>query len=622
MNDFINHIKTFFIILFCLIIAVAHPLSVVASDVPSVPGASESVSEFNDNLNGLGVGIFAGLAGGAVTYIVSAETGFGLTALAAIGITGGLGPVVCGIIACVCIGCCVTLTINAISDAINRAAEQGYFQTFVDRVIEAFSNGLVSITAKLSMVPSFFGYVYDWVMEHIIHHYDEAVSLTPFSSDFETNCYQPQVTYSEAFTSSTPYLENAKAMDLFAQITIDNSIISSVSDESLRVDIANNIAVENINNGYVTYLSAYCEVGTYGAPSYLRKVTFYQELTSGDNTITCVNSRSENDWASSSYYRDVYFPYPYLYVQDDFKQLGFVDYYKMTRGTSVSYRLLHDSFGSPQASYYLNGEKLMVYGNNSYQIRNSDNTKIYSVELDDGTEITSFRTIPNFLYYVACENVLVHSKSISGDDDIITDSASNTTVKTVNPYYNYKHDVLKSTADTVKAKPTTEEGEDEGVISMGVGVLPGINVGSGSMSGDVAGTGTIAGQITGTTILSDVASVTSLEVSGEAVSDVEIPLSVGLQLAVNNIKLGLGELKYKFPFDVIFSVADWLKALVTEGEPLVIDYNFNVPLMREPIHVHIDFSRYQTLVTVGNWIVLVSVAIGLLIASKHALEAI
>lgn len=586
-----------FIILLCLITAAAQPLRVAASE--SEPIIPESVAV----ITGM-------LAGSCAMYCTSAAVGLG----SAIALGAPLLTIVGGVVVVVLVGLGVTLAVDLIVTAINKAYEFGYFQEFVDRIVAALNGGFLSyVGKKIVMGATFFSYAYDWVKEHIVGYFDEKHSNTDLSQavdGFEVLVpsyhFDHKPTNDEVINHVYPDTNN-----LYGRISWVYSDIEGQSGATLEKS-AGYVLKSNPNTNINYQLGSSMWFKNVAAAT--RHLYNYIVLTDDIKFSIETYFYSGEVLAAKDKSSTYYFCVPFVYEENNVRKLFVANYSSLTTNGATSDLSLRSHLNLPGTNkhYYLNDDELKIANKVVYTYNGNQNL---SLVYQDGTLRNTFSDIQEFLYYACCTSCDIQFIDRSSAEVSDTKSNTNISYTTVNNYYNEKKDILKNTADTVRT------GVRNGTIT---------DTAEGTIGLTITDTATAeAGEVSDTSVITDTAAITDVTATDVVVNgEVVVPsadlftLPMAFIIAGQNIKLATGDIKYKFPFDVISSVANWLKALVTPGEPLIIDYDFSVPGFSNPVHVHIDFSRYSTLVTVGNWVIMVSVAIGCLIMSKKALEAI
>ena len=594
-----------FIILLCLITAAAQPLRVSASEV-STP------SDYSAPLSSFGVGVAEMYSSGVVGAIALASTGVGVGAVVMGGVSFGVFVAI--VISTFALGMCAALTIRMIADAINYNWQWGYLQDFLDRLVSSVNGGFLSVAGKkIAMGATFFSYAYDWVKDHIVGYFDEKHSNTDLSQavdGFEVLVpsyhFDHKPTNDEVINHVYPDTNN-----LYGRISWVYSDIEGqgavILEKSAGYVLKSN---PNTNINYQLGSSMWFK----NVVAATRHLYNYIVLTDDINFSIETYFYSGEVLAAKDKSSTYYFCVPFVYEENNVRKLFVANYSSLTTNGATSDLTLrsHLNLAGTNKHYYLNGDELCISYHVVYTYNGQQNI---SLVYKDGTVRNTFTDINEFLYYACCTSCDLQFIDRSSAEVSDTKSNTNITYTTVNNYYNEKKDILKNTADTVRT------GVRNGTIT---------DTAEGTIGLTITDTATAeAGEVSDTSVITDTAAITDVTATDVVVNgEVVIPsadlltLPMAFIIAGQNIKLATGDIKYKFPFDVISSVANWLKALVTPGEPLIIDYDFNVPGFSNPVHVHIDFSRYSTLVIVGNWVIMVSVAIGCLIMSKKALEAI
>ena len=181
-------------------------------------------------------------------------------------------------------------------------------------------------------------------------------------------------------------------------------------------------------------------------------------------------------------------------------------------------------------------------------------------------------------------------------------------------YYSESRDVISATASVINKKLESGDitDETEGVISVGM---------VGNAVKDIAGVadGTLAD-----TVITDVALPTQVTADKTATdAGVKTPgnISAAFSQAGNAIMQGGATLGDKFPFDAIKAATKWLQTLVQPGKPLVIDFQYDIPIVGT-VDVHLDYSDKQKEVDIINWLVIVMVCLGCYAVTRDRLKTI
>lgn len=181
-------------------------------------------------------------------------------------------------------------------------------------------------------------------------------------------------------------------------------------------------------------------------------------------------------------------------------------------------------------------------------------------------------------------------------------------------YYSESRDVISATASVINKKLDSGDitDETEGVISVGM---------VGNAVKDIAG---VADGALADTVITDVALPTQVTADKTATdAGVKTPgnISAAFSQAGNAIMQGGATLGDKFPFDAIKAATKWLQTLVQPGKPLVIDFQYDIPIVGT-VDVHLDYSDKQKEVDIINWLVIVMVCLGCYAVTRDRLKTI
>lgn len=181
-------------------------------------------------------------------------------------------------------------------------------------------------------------------------------------------------------------------------------------------------------------------------------------------------------------------------------------------------------------------------------------------------------------------------------------------------YYSESRDVISATASVINKKLDSGDitDETEGVISVGM---------VGNAVKDIAG---VADGALADTVITDVALPTQVTADKTATdAGVKTPgnISAAFSQAGNAIMQGGATLGDKFPFDAIKAATKWLQTLVQPGKPLVIDFQYDIPIVGT-VDVHLDYSDKQKEVDIINWLVIVMVCLGCYAITRDRLKTI
>lgn len=181
-------------------------------------------------------------------------------------------------------------------------------------------------------------------------------------------------------------------------------------------------------------------------------------------------------------------------------------------------------------------------------------------------------------------------------------------------YYSESRDVISATASVINKKLESGDitDETEGVISVGM---------VGNAVKDIAG---VADGALSDTVITDVALPTQVTADKTATdAGVKTPgnISAAFSQAGNAIMQGGATLGDKFPFDAIKAATKWLQTLVQPGKPLVIDFQYDIPIVGT-VDVYLDYSDKQKEVDIINWLVIVMVCLGCYAVTRDRLKTI
>lgn len=237
-----------------------------------------------------------------------------------------------------------------------------------------------------------------------------------------------------------------------------------------------------------------------------------------------------------------------------------------------------------------------------------------------GITINKFNSIYDFIYKVfyEAERVQGYSYGKLKLDFVPTFSEvyenANQTFTDYSSYYDESRDVISATASVINKKLESGDitDETEGVISVGM---------VGNAVKDIAG---VADGALADTVITDVALPTQVTADKTATdAGVKTPgnISAAFSQAGNAIMQGGATLGDKFPFDAIKAVTKWLQTLVQPGKPLVIDFQYDIPIVGT-VDVHLDYSDKQKEVDIINWLVIVMVCLGCYAVTRDRLKTI
>ena len=559
----VKYKAVFAIIIFamCAIIAIAAPLRVYA--------ASTVLQEI--------VSVLIGLLGGYAGW-----------QLAVAGIAGGslIAASLPEIILVVLISMGVSLTVQMIYQSLCTACDNGSMSLLLDKIAEPIKNGELKASNGVLTCPLFLStLLYDWVKEHIVGFYDVKEEVTTgeassipivWATDYNWN-NQGGISYFRGMpvqnhNGEGPSYSYGWCPGFLSWVTPSSNLrnvvtLGSIENNGIQIDFDN-----NTNTVYDQTLdNNVCAV----------KFTFNEDLS----VVCTVNSE-----VTAS--RTMSLGVPQLKGNELF--VNICSYSVKTSGSNYVYK---GDVNSPRAgiSYFSYNNKIYKLKSFPYYSYPSEANKYILCEDMNGKEYKllvfseagellgcSYNT--NLLKYLVCDNASIGISAVSGESVVDKASSQNKSYNVSNAYYNEKSDVLKTVVGNIKSKADSGDVTEQTAGTVAIGVT--------------STAATAVNSTTADTTVTDSAAVTDVAVEGVAaeVGAIDIAPSTAMMIALNNIKMSAGDLKYKFPFDVIYSSASWLQVLVTPGEPLVIDYEFTVPNFQNPVHVHIDFNKYQDLV--------------------------
>ncbi len=587
-----------FMSLMCCVIAVASPLRAAAEEVPQAP-----VSDVGATVAGM-------LAGGFASYAVTSWAAASLAGASAVVLGGVAIPVAIVIVVLgVVVAVGVSITVTQLAHCLNQYWEthQSEFQFFIDQCVEDFKLGLLTLkNGAVDIGANRLPYYYNWVKENIVGFFGERVPSSDISAAVD-GCEILQPSYIFDHTpSGSEILANVTESYDHCNVTVDD-----LKDLSVNQSFT-------YSTGYITSVNPHTKIKVQllGELELIKKTYYYTQWCtnhikiSDDLELSC-RYYCGNDWsgvATNTYSTTYYFYVPFVYNNNN-NCLFFANTKTGINNGEPGNSVLMVGLSPEEVHYYLNGDELAISSKIPYTKVGQKNI---SVVLPDGTEKTTFNGgIRELFYYLSVKSCSIKYTSRSNAAEVTEQSNTNITYTTVNNYYDGKSDVLRDASDVIGTKVESGEITDAstGTVSLGVSSLVGTLVDSVSLTNQIA--------------ITDVSS-TAIDTAGETVIPENSLMTVAAALIVagNNARAGLTEIYDKFPFDVIPRVREWLEVFIAEPEVLVLDFDLNNPLFDNPLHVHIDFSKYAYLAVVSNWIVLTSVAIGLLLSSKKALDFI
>ena len=545
---------TIFIIMFCLVLASAVPLRVYASGL-----------------------VIAEL----VNLVISALSGtFVATALATSGVY---------IIVALLAGMAVSFTASMLIQAIQAQVDNGNWAVFLDNIRDSYS--LDNTKTRLGLTMLKFVFAYNWVKTNIIGFFDEKVSSVNDGKVY----FSPEYTIPTNGTKKYQLVINGlPCIDYSQDSSFSNYPKYGYLLSQPYEDLTTNPYSASRNGANGMNMNYYINSTNPLSSTQMHRA----ELMFNDNfgIYLCWNY----NFSPRVYLGNVLLPYVKSYGESKPEML-----FRWSNSTWVNGQMNSSNYLAADASKWgliIDGN---YYGAVTYATKriNGVDKKCIAVDDRNGTRYffamdtsKSFTSQGQGIYY------LVNGGTGVLYENNLSTSASNektsATYTVVNNYYYPAKDTYKGVAEA-------------GASAIASGAISGTSVNDVSIG--ISDTASTVTDVTSSTTISDVASIESIN----TVSGVSVPIPVAFQIAGTNIKLGLSDIKNKFPFDVIYVSATWLQNLVSNGEAPVWDITLSNPLIGNKT-AHIDFGRYQTVATVSNWVVLVSVAIGCLVNSRKA----
>lgn len=271
----------------------------------------------------------------------------------------------------------------------------------------------------------------------------------------------------------------------------------------------------------------------------------------------------------------------------------------------------------PGTKGWTNGNlKLLSYG----AICSGDSSHLLQLIDNQGNVINKFNSIYDFTYKAFFESSKIMGY-YAGETRIDTVPNFSESYKNLDKssqsyeeYYSESRDVISATASVINKKLDSGDitDETEGVISVGM---------VGNAVKDIAG---VADGALADTVITDVALPTQVTADKTATdAGVKTPgnISAAFSQAGNAIMQGGATLGDKFPFDAIKAATKWLQTLVQPGKPLVIDFQYDIPIVGT-VDVHLDYSDKQKEVDIINWLVIVMVCLGCYAVTRDRLKTI
>ena len=232
----------------------------------------------------------------------------------------------------------------------------------------------------------------------------------------------------------------------------------------------------------------------------------------------------------------------------------------------------------------------------------------FILNLYDGQTKDTFNSLDEFIYDLIynTSSFIYDGRTYKGTAGFVSPSYEE--------YYSESRDVISATASVINKKLESGDitDETEGVISVGM---------VGNAVKDIAG---VADGALSDTVITDVALPTQVTADKTATdAGVKTPgnISAAFSQAGNAIMQGGATLGDKFPFDAIKAATKWLQTLVQPGKPLVIDFQYDIPIVGT-VDVHLDYSDKQKEVDIINWLVIVMVCLGCYAVTRDRLKTI
>lgn len=253
-------------------------------------------------------------------------------------------------------------------------------------------------------------------------------------------------------------------------------------------------------------------------------------------------------------------------------------------------------------------------------ICSGDSSHLLQLIDKQGNVINKFNSIYDFTYKAFFESskIIGYFGGETRIDTVLNFSESyknlDKSSQSYEEYYSESRDVISATASVINKKLESGDitDETEGVISVGM---------VGNAVKDIAG---VADGALADTVITDVALPTQVTADKTATdAGVKTPgnISAAFSQAGNAIMQGGATLGDKFPFDAIKAATKWLQTLVQPGKPLVIDFQYDIPIVGT-VDVHLDYSDKQKEVDIINWLVIVMVCLGCYAITRDRLKTI
>ena len=481
------------------------------------------------------------------------------------------------IIICLLVGMGVSLAVSTIASGINASVENGSWFDFVNICQGNYNNkkaGPGVLAISMAAIP--FMNAYNWVKEHIL-------GIKSDSSGGGTVKEWQELTtgtvLSNATQSFNEYPENLiPSMNVgyrrsiyYGQKLFDNSNHDNSNSFTFYFPLDGSKLSWHISD---YYLRSELNFSMYTFQFILNDegvCTGVKSLFKGTQGSNCINSEIE---------------------------CNNINFYPGTKGwTNGNLRLLSDG-----------------------AICSGDSSHLLQLIDKQGNVINKFNSIYDFTYKAFFES----SKIIGyfgGETRIDTVPNFSESYKNLDKssqsyeeYYSESRDVISATASVINKKLESGDitDETEGVISVGM---------VGNAVKDIAG---VADGALADTVITDVALPTQVTADKTATdAGVKTPgnISAAFSQAGNAIMQGGATLGDKFPFDAIKAATKWLQTLVQPGKPLVIDFQYDIPIVGT-VDVHLDYSDKQKEVDIINWLVIVMVCLGCYAVTRDRLKTI
>ena len=481
------------------------------------------------------------------------------------------------IIICLLVGMGVSLAVSTIASGINASVENGSWLDFVNICQGNYNNkkaGPGVLAISMAAIP--FMNAYNWVKEHIL-------GIKSDSSGSGTVEEWQELTtgtvLSNATQSFNEYPENLvpsfnvgyRRSIFYGQKLFDNSNHDNSNSFTFYFPLDGSKLSWHISD---YYLRSELNFSMYT----------FQFILNDEGVCTGVKSLFKGTQGSNSINSEI--------------ECNNINFYPGTKGwTNGNLRLLSDG-----------------------AICSGDSSHLLQLIDKQGNVINKFNSIYDFTYKAFFES----SKIIGyfgGETRIDTVPNFSESYKNLDKssqsyeeYYSESRDVISATASVINKKLESGDitDETEGVISVGM---------VGNAVKDIAG---VADGALADTVITDVALPTQVTADKTATdAGVKTPgiISAACSQAGNAIMQGGATLGDKFPFDAIKAATKWLQTLVQPGKPLVIDFQYDIPIVGT-VDVHLDYSDKQKEVDIINWLVIVMVCLGCYAVTRDRLKTI